>query len=305
MGDRQMTPHGLTSEHLAWPVKRIVAWIRLFRCEQWVKNGFVLVPLLFGGKALQLDAVTAGLSAFASFSLAASGAYAVNDAVDAREDTIHPRKKSRPVASGQISAFHAMVSAPILWGLAVLIADTAGNEIGLLVTSYILLTMLYTFYLKRIPVVDVVSLACGYVLRVIGGAQAVDTEVTPWLLAVTFFIAMMLGFGKRRSELALSESGAYAQVSASMQITSVYVSISAAVTITAYALYAIESETAYKSGGRLIFTLPFVVCGLFRYLWLVNQEEMTSCPTEIFLTDRPIQLSVVAWLAAVALILYL
>ena len=286
----------------------IADWLRLFRPQHWVKNGFVLAPLLFSGKATDPAVLMDALLAFAAFCLAASAVYAFNDVADRAEDLAHPVKRFRPVASGRISTGQAWAAAAVLAVLALGLSWLVGPLSALCVAAYLALNVAYSYWLKHLVLLDVFAIATFFLLRLLSGAAAVRVHPSVWLLLCGGLLALYLGFAKRRHELlVLGDTSAdhrsvLAHYSAPFldQISSVLL----AVTLVSYLMYSLTSETAARVGSEaLSYGAPFVLYGVFRYLYLVHRRDLGS-PTETILTDRPLMGAVALWLLYNAFVLY-
>ena len=297
-------PHA-SSRHLL-----ATAWLGELRLEQWIKNGFVLAPLVFSLQMTDRASLFRASATFLSFGLAASGSYAINDLRDLPEDRNHPVKSKRPVAAGLITPSQAIDAAVVLWLAALITAWLVNVATICYVFAYVTVNILYSSGLKKVPILDVLLLAAGYVIRVLAGSAAVGVTATPWILTVTFFIALVLGFGKRRSEISelVSDAADCREVLGSYTIPLLdsFILVSVASTVITYALYIVESETGGRVGdGSLILTLPFVVFGLFRYLFLLHSSSAGSNPTKVVTTDRPLALTILGWILTVVVSLYL
>lgn len=283
-------------------------WLLLLRPQQWVKNGFVLAPLLFSGRMLQVDSIRLALEACASFCLVASAVYVFNDVMDRERDRAHPVKRLRPVASGRISAGAALPVALALGvvglGLGWLVHPTVGAILG----SYLGLNLLYTLRLKQVVLLDVFSIATFFVLRLLAGAEAIQVVPSIWLILCGGLLALYLGFAKRRHELMLlggasaSHRGVLAEYSPQFldQMSTVLLSV----TLISYVMYTLSPEKLAEVGSyALTYSTGFVLYGVFRYLYLVHQKEQGS-PTEALLTDRSLLTAVVLWAGYCALVIY-
>lgn len=283
-------------------------WLRLLRPRQWVKNGFVAAPLLFAGKAADLPMAVDVLLTLAGFCLAASGVYLLNDLVDSREDRAHPVKRHRPLAAGRVTRSHAVVVAGLLAASGLGLALAAAPLAGAWVAGYLGLNLAYTFWLKHVVLLDVFAIAAFFLLRLLAGAAAAEVQPSIWLLLCGGLLALYLGFAKRRHELVLlgdsssdhrSVLGHYSPALLD-QISAVLL----AVTIVAYLMYTLTSETAARVGSdALSYGVPFVLYGLFRYLFLVHRHSLGS-PTETVFADRPLMVTVLLWVAYSAWVMY-
>ncbi|HOX39360.1 MAG TPA: decaprenyl-phosphate phosphoribosyltransferase [Candidatus Brocadiia bacterium] len=287
----------------------VMDWIKLLRVKQWVKNGFVLAPLVFAVEFTKLDSIIRALEAMVVFCIVSSGTYILNDLKDREADALHPAKRNRPIAAGRIKPPQAWAGAFILllggcaWGFSM------GGNMVLTVLAYVLIHMAYTFGLKEVAIIDVSCIAIGFVLRVIGGAEAINVEYSEWVLLCTFLLASFLGFAKRRQEIILLGENAAGHrevlVQYSPQMLDQILTLSAACSIIAYALYTISAQTQGKFDTQaLIYTVPFVYYGFARYFYLIHQEGKGDDPTEVVYTDRPMLLNGILWAAACGLIVY-
>jgi len=282
--------------------------IRSLRPEQWLKNGFVLAPIVFSGLVGDPDAWLRTVLAVAAFCAASSAVYLVNDVIDRDADRSHPIKKSRPIASGEVSVATAMTVAVVLIAAAIAISVWLGGWFPAVLISYVVLVLLYSALLKRAVFLDVLVVAAGFVLRVVGGAVAIDVPVSHWILVVAYLLALYLALGKRRSELVLlgGEAGNHRVVLGHYTLPMVDQAISVVLgaTVLAYALYTVAPDTIAKVGSEgLLATVPIVLYGLFRYLYLLHRHELGGSPTRALLTDRPLLVCVVVWLAVAAAVI--
>lgn len=286
----------------------LLALLRSLRPAQWTKNLFVLVPLLFAGRLSDPAAVGAALLAFASFSAAASAVYLFNDLRDRERDRAHPLKRHRPLASGRLSPAVAAVAALLLAAAAAAVAVRLGAAFGLALGAYLAINLLYTLALKRLVILDVMAIAAGFLLRVLGGAAAIPVAVSPWLLLCTGFLSLFLGFSKRRHELLLSPDatgGREVLAHYSPAFLDQMINVVTASTVVCYALYAVDAQTVAKFGSeQLILTLPMVLFGIFRYLYLAYQVSDPRSPTDAILTDLPFLANLLLWAATAAAIVY-
>ena len=285
-----------------------MALIRSLRPEQWLKNGFVLAPMVFSG--LLDDPIIWGRSllAVAAFCAASSAVYLVNDVLDREADRRHPSKCNRPIAAGEISVGAALVTAVVLAAAGMVTAFALGGWFPAVLGSYILLVVLYSVVLKRVVFVDVLVLAAGFVLRVVGGAVAIDVPVSRWLLLCAYLLALYLALGKRRSELALLGDGAgtHREVLGhyTLGLVDQAISVVLGATVLAYALYTVAPETVAKVGSEgLMATVPVVLYGLFRYLYLLHRHELGGSPTRVLATDRPLLITVIVWFGVAAVVI--
>lgn len=287
--------------------RRSPALLRALRPEQWLKNGFVLAPLVFAGRTGDPEAWANGLLAVLAFSAAASATYLLNDVRDREADRRHPVKRARPVASGELSVTGALLGAVAAVAVAVLLAALIGGRFPQLLAAYLALTVLYSLLLKEAVWIDVLTVAAGFVLRVVGGAAAVRVPVSSWLLLCAFLLALYLVLGKRRSELALLGDGASGHRSVlrqySLPLVDQAIAVVLAATLVAYALYTVAPDTVARVGSEgLLATVPIVLYGLLRYLYLLHTSPAGGSPTRTLLADRPLLACVAVWLLVAALI---
>ncbi len=283
--------------------------LRALRPVQWVKNVFVLAPMVFAERLGEPAVLGQAAVAFAAFCLASSAVYLFNDLRDLENDRRHPLKRHRPIASGALPV-------PAAWTAAVALAAgalAAGLGFGVaftaLVAIYLAVNLLYSSGLKHVVILDVMAVASGYVIRVLAGAEAVGVEVSKWLLLCTIFLALFLIFSKRRHELVLlaGEAAEHRAVLShySPAFLDQLINVVTASTVVSYALYAVDADTVAKFGSdRLVYTLPMVLFGVFRYLYLIYQRHEKRNPTETVLRDLPSVVNVLLWAAAVIWIVY-
>ena len=288
----------------------ISPYFRLLRPHQWVKNGFVLAPLIFAGKLLDVPSLILGIAAFAVFCLVSSGVYAFNDVFDREQDRNHPTKKNRPVAAGEIGVLTASMIGTGLFAAGILGAITIGKAFLLWVVLYLLLQFGYNVAFRNIVILDILAIAMGFVIRAVAGSLAIGVIISPWLILCTLLIALFLGFAKRRQEIVLMGDAASAHRSIlkdyTVPLLDQLIGIVTAATIVCYAIYTLTPEVTERLGSRyMILTLPFVLYGIFRYLYLVHVLEKGGSPTRDLLTDKPLLLSIGLWtITSVALIYF-
>jgi 4-hydroxybenzoate polyprenyltransferase len=269
----------------------------------------VLAGLLFGRRLLVAESVLVAAVAFVIFCALSSAVYLFNDVMDREADRVHPLKGTRPIASGALSPRLAIVTALALGSSAVAAAFAVRPMLALVAAAYLLLLIVYSMFLKHMVIVDVLTIAAGFVLRAVAGAVAVAVPISHWLLVCTTLLALFLVLSKRRHELTLLAGGA-TEHRRILQEYSPYlldqmVGVVTASTLVAYAIYATSAETAERLGtDRLGLTIPFVLYGIFRYLYLVHQKRGGGSPAELLLADRPLLICVGLWAASVVVILY-
>jgi 4-hydroxybenzoate polyprenyltransferase len=278
------------------------------RPEQWLKNGFVLAPIVFSGLVGDADAWLRTVLAVAAFCAASSAVYLVNDVIDREADRSHPIKKNRAIASGEVSVATALSVAVVLVAAAAVVSVGLGGWFPAVLAAYVVLVLLYSALLKRAIFLDVLVVAAGFVLRVVGGAVAINVPVSSWILVVAYLLALYLALGKRRSELVLLgvEAGNHRAVLGhyTLPVVDQAISVVLGATVLAYALYTVAPDTVAKVGSEgLLATVPIVLYGLFRYLYLLHRHELGGSPTRALLTDRPLLVCVVVWLAVAAAVI--
>jgi 4-hydroxybenzoate polyprenyltransferase len=283
---------------------------RLLRPHQWIKNGVVLAGLIFAGEANTSDQVLLAVRAMIAFCLMSSSVYVLNDIIDRNRDSLHPLKKNRPIAAGKVSVAFAGLVGLVLAAAGILICAITNWNLLMVGICFLILNILYTVALKNIVIIDVMAIAGGFVMRAVAGAVAVNVEISAWLLITTFVLALFLGLGKRRHELIILEK----EASAHRRILEKYstymldqlISVVTASTVITYLFYTLSPEVSAKLHTQYLFvTIPFVIYGIFRYLYLVHKEEKGGSPTRLLLNDLPLLIDVVLWLASVILILYI
>jgi 4-hydroxybenzoate polyprenyltransferase len=287
----------------------MTAFLRALRPHQWTKNLLVFAALLFSKHLFEPEPFFRASLAFVAFCGLAGAVYLWNDVADIERDRLHPRKKLRPLAAGELSIRAATLGALSLVVLALSLSFWLDARLGLCAASYLALNLAYSFGLKHVVILDVLCISLGFVLRALAGGYAIDVPVTEWLLVLALLLALFLALAKRRHEItSLSESATghraiLAEYSPYLidQMTSV---VTASV-VTAYAFYTLSPETVQKFGtAKLSWTLPLVLYGIFRYLYLVHQKERGDSPTDMLLTDRPLLATVALWVALVIAIVY-
>lgn len=267
--------------------------LRLMRPKQWVKNAFVLAPLLFSGLFTNSEAIQSAIAAFVIFCLASSATYVLNDYSDIENDKKHPVKsKTRPLASGEVSKRTARILMVALY--AIVVASTFFYpKVVVVVVSYLLLNVAYTFYLKHQPVLDIFTIATGFVLRVLAGAVSLSVPLSSWMFITTLSLALYLAAIKRRQELV--KSGASARdvlKNYSLNLIDKYAEMSATCAILFYSLFVMSDRP------DMVFTIPFVLFGLYRYWFIVEMEDSGESPTDALFNDRILQLTIVGWVGA-------
>ena len=280
-------------------------WLRLLRPKQWIKNLFVFAPLFFSGRFDEAPAWQLTIYAAACFVCASYNVYIVNDIRDAGEDRLHPVKKHRPLAAGELQAFQAVLLACALAAAAMFIVTLLPPACAAVALIYVLSNLVYTFYLKRFALIDVFFVAFCYVLRVLMGCYALEVTVSPWIILTTFLLALFLGFGKRYHEVGIEH---YAAGKPNLQhynrpLLDRLVNITGASAFIAYAIY--TAEVAEKTGRvAIVYTVAFVAFGLFRYLQAIYVYNQGGEPEMVILKDRLQLLNIALWLTVTLWILF-
>jgi 4-hydroxybenzoate polyprenyltransferase len=286
----------------------VVAFVASVRPRQWVKNLFVFAGVIFSHKLFTPD-VWRALGAFAVFCALSGVVYLLNDVADRERDRAHPVKRLRPVASGALAVPVAVAGAVVLAVAALGASAALGRPFLATAAGYVVLLVAYSVWLKHVVIVDVLTVASGFVVRAVAGAVAIDVEISGWLLICTILIALFLALGKRRHEYLTLQGDAMrhrpilAEYSAAL--LDQMIAVVTASTVTAYALYTMSPETVAKFDTRLLpATLPFVLYGIFRYLYLLYRRQLGGNPSELFLNDRALIVNAGLWIAAVVAIIY-
>ena len=282
--------------------------IKSMRPKQWAKNSFLFAAIVFDRKLLDPGALLHTAAGAVLFSLLASGIYLLNDIVDLESDRNHPEKSSRPIASGKLPLPAAWTAGVGLILLVLPLAYLLAADFLMICLIYLLLNLSYSFFLKHIPLLDVLVLASFYVLRVTAGVTLIDVKrFSPWLYVVTTLFALFIGLGKRRAELVLTTSSQSSHRPVldgySVELLDQLISIVSGTTIVSYSLYTFSAPNLPENHVMML-TIPFVVYGIFRYLYLIQLGE-GGAPEEIALTDKPLQLSIMLWALSILFIFYI
>ena len=288
---------------------RMDSIVQSLRIRQWLKNVVVLAPLVFSGQLSDWPSVVRACLAMISLCLASSGGYLINDVLDRRIDRFHPIKKSRPVASGALPVWSAWLLALVLMSGSVWLATQVHPKLGAVVLGYMALSLAYSLFFKRVVILDALMLSIGFVVRIWAGAVVLDLVPSHWLQLSMFFLALFLNLAKRRQELMSLQALALRHRRVLSSYTPAFIdqltAVLTAVSILCYALYAVSPEVTGRLGqAGFIYTVPFVIYGIFRYLYLMHVRQEALDPTEALLSDMPILLAVVAWGLSVLWILY-
>jgi len=295
-------------------VSQLGRFVQAARPAQWTKNGLVFAGALFSHNLTLSEVAWRSVAGFFCFCFLSGAVYVINDLRDLEADRQHPTKRRRPLASGELSAGFAFGGVAVLLAAAGGIAVVLGPGFQVAAAAFLAVNLLYTMVLKQVVLLDVIFIALGFVLRAIAGVELIRpvepaVAISPWLLVCTFFLAVFLGFGKRRQEIVVHTARAGAQRAVlrqySVELLDALTTLCAATTLVAYAIYTIWPETVAKFHSQgLLYTVPFVAYGLFRYLWLVRVREEGEDPSRVLVTDIPLLVNVALWAVAVGIVLY-
>jgi len=282
--------------------------IKTMRPRQWVKNIFVFAPLVFDVKLFNLRYLAQTVAGFVLLCLISGAVYIINDLVDIEKDRQHPKKRKRPLASGQVGASAVTIAAILIPLVALPAGFLLAPGFGAILTGYLLLQIAYSFWLKNVVIIDVMVIAAGFLLRVAAGVPLVDAErFSPWLYVCMTLLALLIGFGKRRQELVLLKENANAHRASlqeyNLSLLDHIISIVTASTLVAYAFYTFSAPNL-PSNYTMMLTIPFVLYGIFRLLYLIHVKEMGGAPEEIALSDRPLQVTFLLWGLSVVVVVY-
>ena len=288
--------------------KTLKILLKEMRPKQWVKNVVIYAPLVFDRQLTNLDAILITTAGFFIFCVLSGLVYIINDILDVEADRVHPRKRNRPIASGELSITTARYAA-ILLGLIIFPLSYILSPLFFTVAlTYFLLNLAYSKWLKHVPIIDVLMIATFFLLRVVAGVALIDvTRFSPWLYVVTALGALYIGFGKRRAELGLLQGDAnnHRRVldGYTIPLLDQYISIVSATTIIAYSLYTFSAPNL-PDNHLMMLTIPFVVYGIFRLLYLIQMTHRVGSPEEVLFADRPLQITILLWGGLVLFIFY-
>ncbi|MBI5248933.1 MAG: decaprenyl-phosphate phosphoribosyltransferase [Desulfomonile tiedjei] len=285
--------------------------IKLMRPTQWIKNGFVLMPLIFSGRLFHWEDATKAAAMLVAFCFASSATYIFNDYMDMEQDKVHPRKKHRPLASGKIAPVAALSVMVMLIAALFLVAAIANvPPLGyLFLVIYLVIHVCYSLKLKDLVIVDVLTISAGFLIRVLGGAVVLSVAVSSWLILCTFSVAIFLALGKRRHEVMILSDDASSHRPVledyNVALLDQLVQVATTSTFIFYCLYSVRGNPAHGvESEKLAWTIPLVTYGIFRYLFLIYHKEDGGSPTELLLTDAPLLFCVTTWLIACTAIIY-
>lgn len=284
-------------------------YIKLMRIHQWVKNLIIFAGILFGKKLNDPVIMLKGVIAFFLFSIVASSQYVINDYLDRKEDALHPEKRHRPIASGKISASHALFITAITLPVALVFTYILDQFFFLLTIFYLLFNIAYSKYLKHIVILDVMSISIGFVVRAIAGAVIAGVAFSSWLILCTFMLSLFWGFSKRRGELTILEEGAGKHRKIleeySVEFLDLMMAVVASLTVMSYVMYTVSPGAIVNIGtDKLVYTIPVVVYAIFRSLYIIYIKNMGHNPTKAILTDISILASGFLWVVMIILMAY-
>ncbi len=288
----------------------IIALFKSARPAQWLKNLILFAALIFAGEMMTTESLMKAIIAFVVFCFLSSGLYLFNDYFDKERDKLHPLKKLRPIASGELSTAVVIGAIFFLFASALGVAWVVDYSFFIVASVFVLFNLLYSLFLKHIVLIDVMSIAMSFVLRAYAGAVIIGVDTSEWLLINTLLLALFLGFGKRRHELTLLEGKAenHRKIlnSYSPYLLDQLIGVVTASVVVMYMLYSFSPEVSTKLHTENLFlTIPFVVYGIFRYLYLIHKEEKGGSPTKIMISDLPILATVILWILTVIVVLYI
>ena len=286
----------------------MIDYIKLLRPQQWIKNVFLFAGLIFSLQFYHIGSILVNIYAFIIFCILSSGNYILNDIIDYEEDQIHPVKSKRPIASGRIKKKSAGIIAIFLLICSFILARLINYQFFYACLVYIVLMVLYSTKVKQIIILDILFVAIGYVLRAIAGAVAIGVEISSWLLLCTLLLALFIVVSKRRTEIITlgKEAIKYRKILSqySVDLLNQMIAIVTAACILSYCLYTLAPETVAKFHTRnLISTVPFVIYGIFRYLYITYKKVEADIPEKVLITDTPLQICLILWIIVCVLIL--
>jgi 4-hydroxybenzoate polyprenyltransferase len=290
-------------------MKKRLYIIESMRIRQWPKNIFIFAALVFDRQLAEWKPFAITATAFFLFCFASSVVYIINDLADIESDRQHPEKQNRPLASGKLSVSTAIITAILLAVIVIPASFIVNLTFGIILSSYLMMMIAYSFWLKHLPLIDVMIIAAGFVLRVAAGVVIIQTQMfSPWLFVATTFLALFIALGKRRAEVHLleSEAGSHRKVldGYTIELLDQLLTVVLSITLMTYCLYTFSASIA-PNNYSMMLTIPFVIYALFRYLYLIRITNIGGAPEEIVLTDRPMQISILLWGLTIIVILYI
>lgn len=293
MGDSQIVSREMDRDKIGW----LIGFIRCLRLRQWTKNLLVFASLLFSRHFLYPEKVLLSIEAFLLFCIVSGCVYIGNDFIDFEKDRQHPEKKNRPIAAGVINPYVALLLGTVLLLTSLLIAFWINGLFGGLLLSYFLINVAYSMRLKHVVIIDIMIIAAGFVIRAVAGGIIIGVGVTSWFLLCTMLLALFLAISKRRHELLLFQHNSNRQRKVlkfySIQLLDQFITIVATATIMCYSLF------TFTSKYQLMWTIPFVIYGIFRYLYLTYMEQQGGSPEKILLADRAMRITIILYVISV------
>ena len=285
------------------------ALLALARPYQWIKNGLLFAALVFSDRLFEPRDVGRAIVGFIAFCAVSSTGYIINDIHDREADRMHPEKRMRPLAAGELEAGEAGALAVVLALIGLMLSLGLGVTFALIAALYVATQFAYSHYAKQIVIVDVIVVACGFVLRAYAGGVAIDVPVSPWLVFITFVLALFLALARRRHELVVLGEGAVGHRGPlgeySVPLIDQMISIVTAATLVGYMIYTASPDVARRLHTEHLFlTVPFVAFGLLRYLYLISECDEGGDPARLVLRDRPLLISILGWIVADVILLY-
>jgi 4-hydroxybenzoate polyprenyltransferase len=300
-------PRALGTQHAALTTASLPPLLRAMRPLQWSKNGLVFAALLFDKHVFELEPLVRSIAAALVFCAVSSAIYLLNDVRDAEQDRLHPKKRHRPIAAGELPVSRALAVGGLLLVGGLIGAVLVRPAFAAVIAGYVALMVAYSFGLKRLVIIDVFAIAAGFVLRAAGGAVAIEVPISPWLYVCTMLLALFLGFGKRRHELAtLQEAAVHHRAnldSYSLPLLDQIIAVVASATVITYSLYTFDAAAVPRDRSMML-TIPFVAYAVFRYLYLLYGKDQGGSPEVLLVTDRPLLICILGWALTSLVILY-
>ena len=290
-------------------MKKIKYLFFALRPKQWIKNFFIFLPLIFGKKLFVYPVNLKVMIAFFLFSITSSVVYLINDIIDAEKDKLHPTKRLRPIASGKLKVRDAWIAAAILGAISIACSFLLDIQFGMIVVAYLVFNFLYSKILKNAVIIDVFCIGAFFFLRIIAGSIAANVQMSHWIIFMTVLLSLFLGFNKRRQELSmLGEKAIYhrhALMKYNVYFIDQMVLVITSSIVVCYMLYTVDTRTVKEFGtNHLIYSIPFVYYGIFRYLYLIHKIRKEGDPTRILLSDRMMRINIVLWIAVCIAVIY-
>ena len=306
-------PSGPAVSEVATKAPAFALLLRTMRPRQWSKNLILFAALIFSRNLLDVTMLLRSAAACAVFCLLSGMVYTINDLLDLQEDRLHATKRRRPLASGALSPRLAIGSVVVVTLSALILAGLIGPRFLFISVGFLVFNLAYSLYLKNVVILDVISISISFIIRAIAGVVALNSlgmqlTISPWLLVVTFFLSLFLGLCKRRHEFISMQNAAKHRVTLqaySEELLNQLINMAATATLIAYSIYTIWPDTKSHFGtDKLLYTIPFVVAGITRYMYLVYQQRLGGDPSEMLLTQPSLWITVLAWFGSVAVIIY-